>query len=135
MAYFTLRLVETWLDRIGLLQALQSQDEQLGVMLVGEWREGYGREASRLQPMYGCCVHGDSLLGWDVRTVLQVVVLAFLFGFEEETSQTTKILLADCLINGGTATNTLTVVMGCACPPVSFGLTITKSDWLLEHTV
>ena len=36
-----------------LLQALQGQDEQLGVMLVAQGREGYRRELAGLQPVHG----------------------------------------------------------------------------------
>ena len=36
----SLALVKPALDAVGLLQSLQRQDQQLGVVLVGERREG-----------------------------------------------------------------------------------------------
>ena len=73
-----LALVEAGLDAVGLFQSLQGENEQLGVVLVGEGREGYGGEAARLEPMDGGGVDGHGLLGGDVGTVLQVVVLPLL---------------------------------------------------------
>lgn len=49
---FPLLLVQPDSHRILLLQTLQSQDEQLGVMLVAEGREGDGSELARLQPVH-----------------------------------------------------------------------------------
>ena len=122
MYYFALRLIEARLDRVGLLQALQRQDEQLGVVLVGERRERDGRKASRLEPVDSGGVDGDSLFGRDVRAVLQVVVLPLLLRFEEEAREAAQVLLADRLVDGGAAANALAVVVGCAGPPISFGL-------------
>ena len=35
----SLALIQPRLDRVGLFQPLQREDEQFGVVLVGEWRE------------------------------------------------------------------------------------------------
>ncbi len=77
-----LALIEPGFDAVGLLEPLQRQDQQLRVVLVGEWREGDGREAPRLQPVDGGGVDGDRLLGGDVGTVLQVVVLPLLLSLQ-----------------------------------------------------
>lgn len=53
---------------------------------------------------------------------LQVVMLPFLFCFQIQSSQTTQILLADGLVYGGAASDTLPVVVGGVGPPVSLGL-------------
>lgn len=42
--FFPLALIEPRLDRVGLLQPLQREDEQLGVVLVTQRREWDGRE-------------------------------------------------------------------------------------------
>ena len=52
------------------LESLQSQDEQLGVMLVGERGEGNGGEATALQPVDHGGVDGHRLLRGDVGTIL-----------------------------------------------------------------
>ena len=58
-----LLLVQPDSHRVLLLQALQGQDEQLGVVLVAEGGEGDGGELARLQPVHrgGVCIpHGRS---------------------------------------------------------------------------
>ena len=68
----TLRLIETILHIVRLLQALQRENKQLGVVLVRErWKRDW-RESTRLQPMHGRRVDGHSLLRRNVRTVLQI---------------------------------------------------------------
>lgn len=84
---------------VGLLESLQSQDEQFGVMFVGEGREGYRREPSALQPVDHGGVDGHRLLRGDVRPVLQVVVLSLLLRLQVEPSQPTQILLTHSLVH------------------------------------
>ena len=88
-----LRLVEARLDGVRLAQALQRQDEQLGVVLVAERRERDVAEAARLEPVHGGGVDGDGLLGGDIGSVLEVVVLALLLGLEVQARQAAKVLL------------------------------------------
>ena len=59
----SLALVEPALDTVGLLQSLQGQDQQLGVVFVGEGREGDGGEPPALLPVNCGGVDGDRLLG------------------------------------------------------------------------
>ena len=61
-----------------LLEALERQDEQLGVVLVRERRERDRAELAALEPVHGGRVDRDGLLRCDVGPVLQVVVLALL---------------------------------------------------------
>mmetsp|Transcript_100146 Transcript_100146/g.251032 ORF Transcript_100146/g.251032 Transcript_100146/m.251032 type:complete len:367 (+) Transcript_100146:3702-4802(+) len=82
----TLLLVQPRLHGVLLLQPLQGQDEQFGVVLVIERREGNGRELPRLQPVHGRGVDRHSLLATDVRAILQVVVLALLLSLQPEAS-------------------------------------------------
>lgn len=56
---------------VSFLEPLQSQDQQFGVMLVGERGEGDGRESTAFQPMHSSGIHCHSFLCCDVRTVLQ----------------------------------------------------------------
>ena len=63
----SLRLVQTTLDAVRLLELLEREDEELRVVLVRQRREGDGRELARLEPMDGRRVDGDGLLGRDVR--------------------------------------------------------------------
>jgi hypothetical protein len=67
----SLRLVETSLDGVRLLELLEGEDEELRVVLVGERGEGDRRELAGLEPVNGGRVDGDGLLGRDVG--LQVV--------------------------------------------------------------
>lgn len=67
----TLALIEARLDAVGLLQPLQSEDQQLGVVLVGQGWEGDWGKASGLQPVHGGGVDGHCLLGGDVGAVLE----------------------------------------------------------------
>ena len=53
------------------LESLQSEDEQLGVVLVGERGEGNGGEAAALQPVHHGGVDGHCLLRGDVGPVLR----------------------------------------------------------------
>ena len=48
----SLLLVQAHCHRVLFLQALQSQNEQLGVVLIAERREGDGSELARLQPVH-----------------------------------------------------------------------------------
>lgn len=57
---------------VRLLQPLQGQDQQLGVVFVGQRREGDGREAPALQPVDGGGVDGDGFLSGDVGSVLSM---------------------------------------------------------------
>lgn len=63
---------------------------------------------------------------------LEVVVLPLLFGFQVESSQTSEVLLTNCLVHRGSAANTLTVVMSCVRPPISFGLHVAE-DHVLDR--
>ena len=56
---------------VGLLEPLQRQDEQLGVVFVGQRREGDGGEAPALQPMHCGGVDGHRLFRCDVGTILR----------------------------------------------------------------
>ncbi len=99
-------------------------------MLVREWGEGDWGKASALQPMDGRRVYRHGFLGGYIWTILEVVVLSFLLGFEVETCQSTKVLLTDGFVDGGTAPDSLSVVMGRVCPPIGFGLDVTKDHVL-----
>ena len=68
---FALLLVEADSDSVLLLEALQGQDEQLCVVLVGQRRELDGAELARLQPVHRRGVDGHSLLRRHIRTILQ----------------------------------------------------------------
>jgi hypothetical protein len=48
-------------------------------------REGNWSKLAGLEPVNSGCVDGDSLLGTDVRTVLQVGVLTLLLGLQIKT--------------------------------------------------
>ena len=94
-----LRLVQSTLHTVRLLQPLQRQDEQLRVVFIGERRERYGREAPTFQPMHRRGVDGYSLLSRDVWTVLQVVVLSLLLSLQIEPGKAAQILLTHRLVN------------------------------------
>lgn len=75
-------------------------------------REWNWSELPALQPMDSRGVDRGRLFCTNVRTILQVRVLSLLLGLEVKTSETTKVFLHNCLVDGGATTNTLTVVMG-----------------------
>lgn len=64
------RLLGVGVLPVGLFEPLQGQDEQLGVVFVGQRGEGDGGEASALQPVDCGGVDGHSLLCCDVWTIL-----------------------------------------------------------------
>ena len=49
--FLTLRLVETRLHAVRLLETLQSKDQEFCVVFVGEWREGNWGESPAFQPV------------------------------------------------------------------------------------
>ena len=61
---------------------------------------------------------------------LQVVVLPFLLSLEVETGQPAQVLLAHRLVHGGTAADSLPVVVGGVGPPVSLGLDVAEDHVL-----
>ena len=65
-----LRLVQSALDAVRLLQPLQGQDQQVRVVFVGQGREGDRGESAALQPVYGRRVDSDGFLCCDVWAVL-----------------------------------------------------------------
>lgn len=57
------------------LEPLQGQDEQLGVMFVGQGRERDGGEPPTLQPMNSGGVNGHRLFSCDIGAILQTEYL------------------------------------------------------------
>ena len=53
-------------------------------------------------------------------------MLSFLFRFEIESRQSTEILLADRLIDGGAASNSLAIIMRRIRPPIGFRFHVAK---------
>mmetsp|Transcript_33281 Transcript_33281/g.109100 ORF Transcript_33281/g.109100 Transcript_33281/m.109100 type:complete len:1053 (+) Transcript_33281:4096-7254(+) len=129
----TLRLVQARLHGVLLLQPLEGQDEQLGVVLVIEGRERDRRELAGLEPVDSRGVDGHSLLPADIRSVLEVVVLPLLLGLQPQAREPAQILLARRLVDGRATANTLTVVVGGIGPPVGLGLHIPE-DHVLDRS-
>lgn len=61
---------------------------------------------------------------------LQVVVLSLLLSFQVQTRQPPQVLLAHRLVHGGSTADSLAVVVGRVCPPVSFGLHVAQDHVL-----
>lgn len=59
--------------------------------------------------MDGRCVDGNGFLGRDVRSIFEITVLSFLLSLEVETSKTTQVLSNNGLVNGCSASNTLSL--------------------------
>mmetsp|Transcript_3491 Transcript_3491/g.11579 ORF Transcript_3491/g.11579 Transcript_3491/m.11579 type:complete len:907 (-) Transcript_3491:778-3498(-) len=127
-----LRLVEARGGRVRLLEPLEREDEQLGVVLVRERREGDRRELARLEPVHHGGVDRHSLLGRDVGPVLEVVVLALLLRLEPEARQPPEVLLGDRLVDGGATPDALAVVVRDVGPPVRLGLDVPQ-DHVLDR--
>ena len=80
--------------------------------------------------MHSSGVNSHSFLRGDVWTVLEVVVLPLLLSFEVETSESAQVLLTDCLVDSGSPTDSLSVVVSCVGPPVCLGLDIAEDHVL-----
>lgn len=117
---FPLRLVETSVYRVGLLELFEGEHEKLGVVLVREGREGDGGEFPGLEPVNGRGVDGDGLLRADIGSVLEVPVLPLLLRLEVETGKTTEVLPDDRLVDGGTAPNTLSLTSQLIVPSLCY---------------
>lgn len=128
--FFALALVQTRLHAVSFFQAFQGENQQLRVVLVGKRRKGNRSESSRFQPMHSCRVNGHSFLGRDVRTILQIVVLSLLFSLQIQASQSSKILLANCFVDGCATTNSLAIVVSGVRPPIRLHLDVTKNHVL-----
>lgn len=145
----SLRLVQTTLDAIRFLELLEREDEELRVVLVREGRERNRRELARLEPVHGGRVDRDGFLRRNVRlkgvgvstlaayrsekktyAVLEVRVLPLLLSLEVKTSKAAQVLLRDRLVDRGTSTDTLTVVVSDRRPPVGLRLDETEDDVL-----
>ena len=126
----SLLLVQARLDRVLLLKSLQGQDEQLGVVLVVQRREGNRSELSGFQPVHGGGVDCHCLLSTDIWAILQVVVLPLLLCLQPQAGQPTQVLLAGGLVHSGTTANSLSVVVCGIGPPVSLGLDIPQDHVL-----
>ena len=73
---------------------------------------------------YCSSINGNRLLGTNIRTILEIVVLPFLFSLQPKTRQPTQILLHHGLVHGTAALDALTVVVGNIRPPIGLGLDI-----------
>mmetsp|Transcript_62206 Transcript_62206/g.196852 ORF Transcript_62206/g.196852 Transcript_62206/m.196852 type:complete len:623 (-) Transcript_62206:2053-3921(-) len=126
----SLLLVEPHRRGVTLLEPLEREDEQLGVVLVAQGREGDGRELARLEPVHGRRVDGHGLLGGHVGPILEVVVLPLLLSLEPQPREPTQVLAAHSLVDGGAAADALTVVVGHVGPPVRLGLYVSENHVL-----
>ena len=61
--------------------------------------------------MYGRGVDCNGFLCTDVRTILEVSMLAFLLSLEIETGKTTEILLDDSLVDSRATADTFSVIV------------------------
>jgi len=75
-------------------------------------------------------VDSNGLLSGHIWTILKVIMLALLLRLEPETRETTEVLLTDGLVDGGTTTNTLAVVVSNVGPPVCLGLDVPQNHVL-----
>mmetsp|Transcript_6161 Transcript_6161/g.24641 ORF Transcript_6161/g.24641 Transcript_6161/m.24641 type:complete len:696 (-) Transcript_6161:121-2208(-) len=123
-------LVEANGEAVDLLEALERQNEQLGIVLVAERREGDRRELAALEPVHGGGVDGHRLLGRHVRAVLQVVVLALLLRLQPQARQAAKVLLAHRLVDRRATPDALTVVVRDVGPPVALRLDVPQDHVL-----
>ena len=128
-----LRLVQAALDAVRLLEPLERQNQQLGVVLVRQRRERNRRELAALEPMHRRRVDGDRLLARQIRAVLEVVVLSLLLGLEVQARQSTEVLLAHGLVDRRAASDALAVVVRHVGPPVGLLLDVAQNHVLDLH--
>ena len=131
---------------IRLFQTFERQNQQFRVVLIGQRRKGNRRKSPTFKPMHRCGINSHSLFRSNIGTILsapppflsaihfkepyvfylQIIVLSFLFRFEIESRQTTEILLADRLIDGGAASNSLAIIMRRIRPPIGLRFHVAK---------
>lgn len=126
--FFTLALVESRFHGVGFFESFEREDEEFRVVLIVDGREGDVVELSRFEPVDEHRVDRDGFVGLQVWTVFQVVVLAFLLVFQEETSETAHVFLANRFVDGRASADTLTIVVGGVGPPVCLLFHETKDD-------
>lgn len=80
--------------------------------------------------MRGTTKDSHSLLGRDVRPVLQVPVLPLLLGLEVQPRQPTQVLPDDRLVDSSSSPDTLSVVVRDRGPPIGLALDVSKQDVL-----
>ena len=95
-----------------------------GTIRENDSREGNRRELAALEPVHRCSVDRNSLLGADVRTILEIAVLALLLGLEIQTRETAQVLLDNRLVDSCAAPDTFTVVV---CNPTLNELTSSQA--------
>jgi len=123
----------TSFHRVYLLQSLQRQNQQFGVVLVVEGREWDGGEFTALQPVDGGGVDGNGFFGTDVWSVLEIRVLPLLLGLQVQSSETAEVLLDDGLVDGGTSPDTLVVVVNNGDPSIRLILDVPQDDCFDGH--
>ena len=127
---FTSSTVETNLKSQSLLEPLEGKDEELGVVFVGERREWDGSKLPAFKPVHSGGVDCNCLLGTDVRTILQIVVLSLLFGLEPQTSKPSQVLLHHSLIYCSSSLDTFTIIVCNIGPPISLRFDVTQDHVL-----
>src|SRR5271170_3604201 len=127
---FSLTLIQPSLDTIRLLQLLQSQRQQLGIVFIIERREWDGLKSTCFKPMYRHSINRNALFTRHVRTVFEIIMLTFLFRFKPNSRKSTEILFRNSFIDGSATTNTFTVEVACTDPPIGFGFDVSKDDGL-----
>ena len=91
-------------------------------------------ELACFKPMEDLCVNCCGFLCCKIRSILQIVVLSLLLGFQVQPRQASKILLADGLVDCGTTSDTFAIVISGICPPVGLSLHVANNhvldgDW------
>ena len=61
--------------------------------------------------MNSCGVDSDGLFSADIRTILEICVLPFLFSLQIQTSETAQVFLDNCLVDSSTTADTFTIIV------------------------
>ena len=83
-------------------------------------------ELPRLQPVNSRREYGHRRLRTNVRAVLEVVVLSLLLRLQVQPRESSQVLLAYGLVNGGPAADALPIIISSVRPPVSLRLHVTQ---------
>ncbi len=105
--FLPLLLIQPHSHHILLFQPLQSKDQEFGIMLIIEGREGDAAVLAALKPMDCCGVDSNSFLRGHIWTIFQVVVLPLLLSFQIQASQPTKVFTTHSLVNSGSSPDAL----------------------------
>ncbi len=116
----TLWLIQARLNTVSFFQTFQAENKELSIILIVQRRERNMYEFSRFEPMNESWIDCNCFIWSNIWTILQIIMLSFLLTLKVESCKSAQVLFADSLINSGTSSYSLSIVVWSISPPVSF---------------